>query len=36
MGRKGRKRCEKYFTHEHFVQRHLRLALILHEESQRQ
>jgi glycosyltransferase involved in cell wall biosynthesis len=32
MGRKGRKRCEKYFTHESFIRRCLRLALVVFDE----
>ena len=29
MGRKGREHCEKYFTHEHYIRRCLRLALVV-------
>ena len=29
MGRKGREHCEKHFTHEHYIRRCLRLALVV-------
>ena len=32
MGRKGREHCEKYFTHEHYIRRNLRLALVVFDE----
>jgi len=32
MGSKGREHCEKWFTHEHWVRRCLRLALVVFEE----
>jgi glycosyltransferase involved in cell wall biosynthesis len=32
MGRKGREYCEKYFTHELYIRRHLRLALVVFDE----
>jgi len=32
MGRRGREHCEKWFTHEHWVRRCLRLALVVFDE----
>jgi glycosyltransferase involved in cell wall biosynthesis len=32
MGRKGREHCEQHFTHEHYIRRNLRLALVVFEE----
>ena len=36
MGRKGREHCERYFIHEHYIRRNLRLALVVFAEYKKE